>query len=138
GRVHPICRTRTPESPRLRRELPAAVAGDFYLYRGTPRFPRLASFEWSTGIALRQALTRLPPRLATPALDALHRRVVPRLRPDAKPEQLLEWAAEVVLRRDAQLLHAHYRPVARRLAALTRRPHPPLVAALPRDLSRPC
>jgi colanic acid/amylovoran biosynthesis glycosyltransferase len=128
-RVRPICLTRTPESRHLTSELPAALAGDFYLYGGAPRFPRLARAEWFAGVALRGALARLPPRLAKPSLHALQRSVVPRLRPDAKPEQLLDWAAEIVRGRQAQLLHAHYGPVAWRVLALKRRLGLPLVVS---------
>jgi colanic acid/amylovoran biosynthesis glycosyltransferase len=128
-RVHPICLTRSPESPSLECELPASLAGDFYLYGGAARVPMLARAEWSAGLALRRVLTRLPLRVATPTLDALHRWIVPRLRSDSRPEHLLKWAREILERRNAEVLHAYYGPVAWRMLELKRELDLPLVVS---------
>lgn len=106
SRVCPICLTRMPESSQIGSELPVSQADDFYLYPGVSRVRPLASAAWSAGLALRGGLSRLPPPAARAISALLQRRIVPRLRHDADPAHLLDWAEEILLRRDAQLLHA--------------------------------
>ena len=80
-RVKVICLTRDRESTAIRAEIPAELADDFYVYAGR-RGARQTTL-WSSGLALRRLLTRLPPRVADPALSLLHGRIVPRMRSDA-------------------------------------------------------
>jgi colanic acid/amylovoran biosynthesis glycosyltransferase len=127
SRVRPICLTRTPESSRVASELPVSHADDFYLYPGSSRVRPLASAAWSAGLALRGAVSRLPPPAARAVSDLLHRRIIPRLRHDSNPAHLLDWAEEILRRRDAELLHAYYGPVAWRALELKRRVGLPLV-----------
>ncbi|MDX6511819.1 MAG: colanic acid/amylovoran biosynthesis glycosyltransferase [Gaiellaceae bacterium] len=125
ARVQPICLTRGRESPAISGAIPPALAGDFYVYPGPPS--RRESALWSGGLAVRHSLTRLPPRVADPALSLLNRRVVPRLRSDADPHAFLDWAEEILRRRDARIIHAYFGPVAWRMLDLKRRLGLPLV-----------
>ena len=61
-RVQPICLTRSPESRRIARKLPAALADDFYLYPGMPRFHVPPGATAAIGHGLRRVLTRFPTR----------------------------------------------------------------------------
>ena len=124
-RVHPICLTRDRESTAITGEIPAELADDFYVYAGR-RGARQATL-WSSGLALRRLLTRLPPRVADPALSLLHRRIVPRMRSDADPRAFIEWAEGILRHRDAQIIHAYFGPVAWRMLELKRRLDLPLV-----------
>jgi colanic acid/amylovoran biosynthesis glycosyltransferase len=126
-RVRPICLTRRPESRRIAGELPAALAADFYLYAGTPRFRMSASAVQAVGLALRHVLTRLPVAIATPMLTLLQESIAPRARGDANAAHLLGWAESILRLRDARILHAHYGPVAWRSLALKRKLGLPLV-----------
>lgn len=127
SRVRAICLTRTPESPRLGIDVPASHADDFYLYPGSTRLQPIARATWSVGRALRGALSRLPPSAAHAVSDLLQRRIVPRIRHDSNPAHLLDWAENILRRRDAKLLHAYYGPVAWRALELKRRVGLPLV-----------
>ena len=122
--VTPICLTRERESPTITAEIPSDLEGDFYVYggRGGPRRALR-----SGGLALRRALTRLPPPVAEPALATLNRRIVPRVRSDAHPQSFLNWAEEILRARDTQLVHAYFGPVAWRMLELKRRLGIPLV-----------
>jgi colanic acid/amylovoran biosynthesis glycosyltransferase len=119
-RVRPLCLTRRRESPAISGEIPAELAGDFYVYGG--RQPL-----WSSGVALRRLLTRLPPRVADPALALVHRRIVPRVRSDADPRAFIRWAEEILRARRAEIIHAYFGPVAWRMLELKRRLGLPLV-----------
>lgn len=123
-RVAPICLTRERESPAISGEIPSSLQGDFYVYggRGGPRHA-----VRSGGLALRRALTRMPPRVAEPALATLNRRIVPRVRSDADPRSFLAWADGILRERDAQIVHAYFGPVAWRMLELKRRLGIPLV-----------
>jgi colanic acid/amylovoran biosynthesis glycosyltransferase len=123
-RVASICLTRERESPAISGEIPSALAGDFYVYGG--RGGRRSAVR-SGGLALRRALTRLPPRVAEPALATLNRRIVPRVRSDADPRSFLAWADEILRERDARIVHAYFGPVAWRMLELKRRLGVPLV-----------
>ncbi|MEP6977730.1 MAG: glycosyltransferase [Thermoleophilia bacterium] len=124
-RVRPICLTRDRESTAISGEIPAELADDFYVYAGR-RGARQATV-WSSGLALRRLLTRLPPRVADPALTLLHGRIVPRMRSDADPRAFIAWAEGILQRRDAQIIHAYFGPVAWRMLELKRRLDLPLV-----------
>ncbi|MDX6543244.1 MAG: colanic acid/amylovoran biosynthesis glycosyltransferase [Gaiellaceae bacterium] len=123
-RVRPICLTRARESTSISSEIPAELADDFYVYAG--RGARQATL-WSSGLALRRVLTRLPPRVADPALSLLHGRIVPRMRSDADPRAFIEWAEGILRRRDVQIIHSYFGPVAWRTLELKRRLDLPLV-----------
>lgn len=129
-RVQPICLTRSPESRRIARKLPAALADDFYLYPGTPRFHVPPSATAAVGHGLRRVLTRLPPAVATPMLDVLRESIAPRARGDANADHLLEWAESILELRGARVLHAYYGPVGWRTLALKQRLGLPLVVTL--------
>ena len=123
-RYHAICLTRSPESEAIRDEVPADLDGDLYLYapgRGS-RAPL-----WSGGLSVRRLMTRLPPRVAEPALDLVNRRIAPRVRRDADAGRYLDWAEDVLRRRDARIIHAYFGPVAWRALELRRRLGIPLV-----------
>jgi len=126
-RTRAICLTRAPESPSVSNVIPAALAGDFYLYGAPPGSRRISGLLWACGLKLRRGLTRLPPRLAEPLLDGLHRRIVPRLRSDSHPARYLGWVEEIVRRRGARLIHAYFGPVGWRMLALKRKLGLPLV-----------
>lgn len=126
-RVRPVCLTRAPESHSVSNEIPAALAGDFYLYGTPPDTRQLSGVLWAGGLALRKALTRLPPRLAEPLLATLHRRVVPRLRPDSCPSRYLGWAETILRWRGVRLIHAYFGPVGWRMLGLKRKLGLPLV-----------
>jgi colanic acid/amylovoran biosynthesis glycosyltransferase len=119
-RVRPLCLTRGRESPAISAEIPADLVDDFYVYGGGQPL-------WSSGLALRRLLTRLPPRLADPALSLLHGRIVPRMRSDADPRAFIAWAEGILRERDAQIIHAYFGPVAWRMLELKRRLNLPLV-----------
>lgn len=127
-RVHPICLTRPPESTAVTQGLPPSLAQDFYLYgrrsEGDTLFKKLL---WSSGIAVRGLLARVSPRVAEPLLDIVHRRIVPRLRPEANADRFLEWAESILLQRHARLIHAYFGPVGWRMLALKRKLGLPLV-----------
>ena len=76
---------------------------------------------------MRRLVTRFPPALAEPVLDALNRRVVPRLRPDADARRYLDWAEDLLRRSDARIVHAYFCPVGWRALELRRRLGVPLV-----------
>lgn len=126
-RVRPICLTRARESPTIADAVPPALAGDFHVYTGERGDGRVADGLWRSGVALRRALTRLPPRLAEPALGRLARHAVPRLRGDADPRRFLDWAERILRARDARLIHAYFGPVGWRTLELKRRLGLPLV-----------
>jgi len=124
-RVKAICLTRDRESTAISGEIPAELADDFYVYAGR-RGARQTTL-WSSGLALRRLLTRLPPRVAGPALSLLHGRIVPRMRSDADPRAFIEWAEGILHRRGARIIHAYFGPVAWRMLELKRRLDLPLV-----------
>ena len=128
-RVRPICLTRTPESPRIHPGTPPDLAGDLYRYGdGTDGGSSLVrNLLWPTGLRLRRALTHAPPGLAEPGLDMLHRRVVPRLRPEANVERYLAWAERILRERGVQIIHAAFGPLGWALLPLQRRYGLPLV-----------
>ena len=126
-RVHPICLTRTPESPTVKHELPSSLAKDFYLYGQQPDADSLKGLLWLSGLTLRHLLARVPPRLAEPILNNLHRRIIPRLRPEANSRRFLEWAEGILRQRDVRLIHAYFGPVGWRALALKRKLRLPLI-----------
>lgn len=123
-RVRSICLTRTPESGAIRDAVPAPLAGDLYPYR-PGRGAR--SSLWSGGLAARRLMTRLPPRVAEPALGLVNGRIAGRVRNDVDPRRYLDWAEGVLRHRGARLLHAYFGPVAWRALELRRRLSLPLV-----------
>ena len=128
-RTRPLCLTRTPESPLIDPTVPPALAGDFYQYgQAAARHP-LQRQVYGLGLTVRRLLTRMPPRFSDPLLHALHRRVVPRLRPEADGTRYLAWAGDILARRKARLIHAYYGPVGWRMLALKRRLGVPLVVS---------
>jgi colanic acid/amylovoran/stewartan biosynthesis glycosyltransferase WcaL/AmsK/CpsK len=129
SRTRPICLTRTPESPLIDPTVTPALAGDFYQYgQAAARHP-LQRQVYAAGLVVRRLLARMPPRLSDPLLQALHRRVVPRLRPEADGARYLAWAGDILARRRARLIHAYYGPVGWRMLALKRRLGVPLVVS---------
>ena len=129
GRTRPICLTRTPESPLIDPTITPALAGDFYQYgQAAARHP-LQRQVYAAGLVVRRLLARMPPRLSDPLLQALHRRIVPRLRPEADGARYLAWAGDILARRRARLIHAYYGPVGWRMLALKRRLGVPLVVS---------
>jgi colanic acid/amylovoran biosynthesis glycosyltransferase len=123
-RFHSICLTRSPESGTIRDTVPRELEGDLYAYapgRGS-RAPL-----WTGGLSVRRLATRLPPRVAEPALDLVNRRIAPRVRRDADADRYLEWAEDVLRKRGARLIHAYFGPVAWRALELRRRLGIPLV-----------
>jgi colanic acid/amylovoran biosynthesis glycosyltransferase len=123
-RVAPICLTRERESPAISADIPPGLESDFYVYAGHGGSRHAMR---SGGLALRRALTHLPPRVAEPALATLNRRIVPRVRSDADPRSFLAWADEILRERDARIVHAYFGPVAWRMLELKRRLDVPLV-----------
>jgi colanic acid/amylovoran biosynthesis glycosyltransferase len=128
-RFRAICLTRTPESSAVADELPQQLKDDYYLYGAQRSDGGLHRVVWSTGVLVRRLLAHLPPRLARPALHLLSRHVVPRLRSEVSPTDFLEWAEEILRRRGASLIHAHFGPVAWRLLPLRERLGLPLVVS---------
>jgi colanic acid/amylovoran biosynthesis glycosyltransferase len=126
-RFRPICLTRAPESPTIRPDRPDALARGFHFYGAPSGVGQGNATIWSCGLKLRRRLARLPPRLAEPMLDALHRWVVPRLRTDTDPAAYLDWAATILQREHACLIHAYFAPLGWRLLELKRRLALPLV-----------
>ncbi len=126
-RTSPICLTRAPESPAIKSEIPRSLAGAFYLYGAPAGKGRVSGILSSTGQTLRGMLTRLPPGLAEPLLNQLHRRIVPRLRSDTNPASYLDWVEEISRRRGARLIHAYFGPIGWRLLALKKKLGLPLV-----------
>src|SRR5262245_56975254 len=126
-RIHPICLTRTPESTAVKSQLPPALAKDFYVYGQQPGVNSLNGLLWLSGLTLRYLLARVSPRLAVPILDSLHRRVIPRFRPEANPRRFLEWAEGIFRQRNVRLLHAYFGPVGWRMLALKRKLRIPLI-----------
>ncbi len=82
---------------------------------------------WSFGIALRHLLARMSPRLAEPLLDFVHKKIVPRLRPEANADRFLAWAETILRQRRARLIHAYFGPIGWRMLALKRKLGLPLV-----------
>jgi len=126
-RTRPVVLTRTPESPRIDPTIPRALTGDFYQY-GQAHHP-LKRHVYGMGLIVRRLLARMPPRISDPLLQALHRRIVPRLRPEADGTRYLAWASDILSSRRAQLIHAYYGPVGWRMLALKRRLHVPLIVS---------
>jgi colanic acid/amylovoran biosynthesis glycosyltransferase len=123
-RFRPICLTRSPESAAIRAETPPALDGDLYLYE--PGQGSRAAL-WSGGLSVRRLATRLPPGVADPLLGVVNRRIAPRLRPDVDRDAYLDWAEDVLRRRNARVIHAYFGPVAWLSLELKRRLGLPLV-----------
>jgi colanic acid/amylovoran biosynthesis glycosyltransferase len=119
-----ICLTRSPESRSIRADVPAGLEEDMYLY--TPGEGSRAPL-WAGGLWLRRLMTRLPPRVAEPALGFVNRRIAPRLRRDADADRWLDWAEGILRAREARVIHAYFGPVAYRALELRRRLGIPLV-----------
>jgi colanic acid/amylovoran biosynthesis glycosyltransferase len=128
-RFHSICLTRAPESPSIRRALPRSMEKEFHLYGVDGTQGTTPSALWSTGLAVRHILTRLPPRIAIPALSAMNRFIVPRVRRDDDPEHYVEWVTSVLQQRHARLLHAYFGPLAWRMLEVRRRLGIPMVVS---------
>ncbi|HXJ77348.1 MAG TPA: glycosyltransferase [Candidatus Methylomirabilis sp.] len=128
-RTRPLVLTRTPESPGIDPTIAPALAGNFYQYGQAIAGHPLKRHVYGMGIIVRRLLARMPPRLSDPLLQALHRRIVPRLRPEADGARYLAWAGDILTRRQAQLIHAYYGPVGWRMLALKRRLGVPLVVS---------
>jgi colanic acid/amylovoran biosynthesis glycosyltransferase len=128
-RTRPVCLTRAPESPSIRRNLPESLAPDFYLYGAEDQGNEMSGPLWSAGLALRRVLTRCPPRIAVPVLNALHRRIVPHFRRDDDPERYVRWVVSILERRRARILHAYFGPVAWRMLEAKRRLGIPMVVS---------
>lgn len=126
-RFRPICLTRAPESPAVRSDISPSLARSFYLYGAADEADHAGGRLWSYGLRLRRLLTRLPPRLAGPALEALHRWAVPRLRWDTDPARYLEWAGAILRHERACIIHAYFGPVGWRMLDLKRQLRLPLV-----------
>jgi len=126
-RVRPICLTRTPEAPVIRREIRSIPAEDFYMYGADPDARHDGRLVWNAGVDLRRRLTRLPGWLSEPLLRGLDRAVVPHLRRDTDPNQFLDWTQRILQNRDAALIHAYFGPVGWRLLAARRALGIPLV-----------
>ena len=126
-RFHPICLTRTPEATTVDRQLPAGLAEDFYLYGEQRAESHLHSLIWNAGLGVRRVLTRLPSRWSRPLLGLLYRHLLPRLRTEVSPDHFLKWAEDILQRRRARLIHAHFGPIGWRLLALKRKLGLPLV-----------
>jgi colanic acid/amylovoran biosynthesis glycosyltransferase len=125
--VQPICLTRDRESPAIREEIPPELAENFYIYRSGQDGTRSQRAVRRGGLRLRRLLSHVPPSVADPALSVLHQRIVPRMRPDADPRGYLDWAEEVMRRREVRLIHAYFGPVGWRMLDLRRRLRVPLV-----------
>lgn len=126
--TRPLCLTRTPESPLIDASIAPELAGNFYQYGASDAAGRRAGrIVYALGLAVRRRLARMPPRLSDPILQALHRRIVPRLRREADGGRYLAWAGDILERRRARLIHAYYGPVGWRMLALKRRLGVPLV-----------
>ncbi len=128
-RYRPICLTRAPESPAIDRDIPGELTRGFHLY-GDQAAPGLRRGVWSSGLVVRRALTRLPLRLAQPALAALNDWVVPRLRSDSDPERYVAWVRDILTRERARLIHAYFGPVGWRMLSLKQQLGLPLVVTL--------
>lgn len=126
-RFRPVCLTRAPESPAIRPGIPDGLVRDFHLYGARDGVGQGNGTVWSIGLAARRRIAHLPPRVADPLLDALHRRVVPRLRTDADPSRYLEWVNSIAKRERAVILHAYFAPLGWRLLETRRRLGMPLV-----------
>ena len=127
-RVHPVCLTRPPESTAVTQGLPPSLAQDFYLYGQQSEKPSPGKkLLWAFGIAVRRLLARASPRLAEPLLDIVHKKIVPRLRPEADAGRFLTWAETILRHRQARLIHAYFGPVGWRMLALKRKLGLPLV-----------
>ncbi|MGZ8268107.1 MAG: glycosyltransferase [Burkholderiales bacterium] len=126
-RFRPICLTRAPESPAIRPDVPVSLAPDFHLYGAKNGVGQGNAAMWSLGLKVRRQLTRLPPRIAEPLLNALHDRLVPRLRTDTDPAHYIDWVSTIVQRERAVILHAYFAPLGWRLLELKRKLGLPLV-----------
>ena len=129
-RVQPICLTRSPESRRIARKLPAALADDFYLYPGTPRFHVPPSATAAVGHGLRRVLTRLHPRSrrrCSTCFASPSRRAHAVMR---TPTTCSSGPRASSSLRGARVLHAYYGPVGWRTLALKQRLGLPLVVTL--------
>jgi colanic acid/amylovoran biosynthesis glycosyltransferase len=123
-RFRSVCLTRTPEADTIRGQVPPELDGDLYAY--DPAGGRRASV-WSAGLSARRIATRLPPRVAGPVFDFASRRIAPRLRADADPEDYVSWAEGILRERGASVIHAYFGPVGWRALELRRRLGIPLV-----------
>lgn len=119
-----ICLTRSPESGIIRDAVDPKLVGSLYAYApgAGSRAP-----AWSGGVSARRVLTRLPPRIAEPALDVVNQRIAPRLRADVDAGHWLDWAENLLRRRNARVIHAYFGPIAWRALELRRRLGIPLV-----------
>jgi colanic acid/amylovoran biosynthesis glycosyltransferase len=129
-RFRPVCLTRAPESPAIRSDPPPGLAHAFRRYGAANGVGQGNVRLWSLGLRLRRRVTRLPPRLAGPLLDALQVHLVPRLRMDDDPDRYLAWVADTVRREQASILHAYFGPLGWRLLELKRTLGLPLVVSL--------
>jgi colanic acid/amylovoran biosynthesis glycosyltransferase len=126
-RFRPVCLTRAPESPAIRRGIPEPLARDFHLYGAKDGVGQGHRAVWSLGLAARRGISHLPPRIADPLLSAMHTRLVPRLRTDADPARYLDWVGSIAKRERAAILHAYFGPLGWRLLEVRRRLGLPLV-----------
>jgi colanic acid/amylovoran biosynthesis glycosyltransferase len=124
--VRPICLTRDRESPAISPDVPGEIAADLYTYPDGSESRARAAVRRG-GLSVRRLLSRVPPAVAGPALGVLHRRIVPRMRADADPARYLDWAEDILRRRDSRLIHAYFGPIGWRMLGLRRRLGVPLV-----------
>jgi len=126
-RFRPLCLTRAPESPAIRLAARPGLERDFHLYGAKGDVGQGNRVLWSIGLAVRRRLARLPPRVADPLLDTLHRRLVPRLRTDADAARYVAWVRSIVKRERVAILHAYFAPLGWRMLEIRRELRLPLV-----------
>jgi colanic acid/amylovoran biosynthesis glycosyltransferase len=126
-RFRPVCLTRAPESMAIRSVIPEPLARGFHLYGAKDGVGQGNRAVWAVGLAVRKCIAHLPPRVAGPLLDLLHKRIVPRLRNDADPARYLDWVGGIVKRERAVILHAYFAPLGWRLLEARRKLGLPLV-----------